>query len=291
MLVNTFCHIANLKECTEAKLWEAGILSWDDVLELDELPVSRPSLASIRLALKESQERRYDGDAAYFASRLPNRQRWRLFSEYRDQTAYLDIETEGLSKEHCGITTIAVYDGRSLKTYVRGRNLGEFMDDISQYRLLVTYNGSQFDLPMLSRSLDISFPQAHIDLRFVLRDVGITGGLKKCEQTLGIDRGRLNGLNGYAAVLLWQEYARRGHEGALETLLAYNAADVLGLEPLAVRAYNLMLGQMKFAPARLLDMPEIGSNPFQADPKSLKRLPKWLFEKQYYTSDIQHDYK
>src|SRR5947199_8147 len=80
--------------------------------------------------------------------------------------------------------------------------------------------------------------QAHIDLRYPLRSLGYTGGLKGCERQLGVARPGLEDVDGYLAVLLWDEYRRRKNERALETLLAYNAHDTVNLAALMVHAYN-----------------------------------------------------
>ena len=91
------------------------------------------------------------------------------------------------------ITTIAVYDGSSIFTYVQGQNLPEFKEDIQRYKVLVTYNGKCFDIPFLERYFGIKLNQVHIDLRYVLRSLGYAGGLKGCERKAGIDRGDLEG--------------------------------------------------------------------------------------------------
>lgn len=276
MLQHTFCHVRGIGPGLEARLWEAGLSTWSDFLSDPAPPVPRPRRPFVREALALSLERQHD--ARYFAATLPGKQHWRLLPDFSDQVAYLDIETEGLSKERCGITTIAVYDGHEVKTYVRGKNLDDFPADIKRYGLLVTYNGSQFDLPMLAATFGLNFDQAHIDLRFALKEVGVTGGLKKCEKHFCLDRGALTGLDGFAAVILWQQYIRYGSKGALQTLLAYNVADVLSLELLAVHAYNMLLSQLGHSLTSPLPMPALAANPYQADPKVLKRLPKHLFE-------------
>src|SRR4051812_44796342 len=69
---------------------------------------------------------------------------------------------------YADVTTIALYDGQSLHTYVRGQNLQDFARDIRAYRLLVTYNGKCFDVPVLRQCLGCRLDQAHIDLRHVL---------------------------------------------------------------------------------------------------------------------------
>jgi uncharacterized protein YprB with RNaseH-like and TPR domain len=77
-------------------------------------------------------------------------------------------------------TTIAVYDGTSIFTYVQGQNLDQFKEDIQKYKVLVTYNGKCFDVPFLQSSFGIKVNQVHIDLRYVLKSLGYTGGLKGC---------------------------------------------------------------------------------------------------------------
>jgi uncharacterized protein YprB with RNaseH-like and TPR domain len=71
-------------------------------------------------------------------------------------------------------------------------------------------------------TFDSSLNQVHVDLRYVLTCFGYTGGLKGCERKAGIDRGDLEGVDGYFSVLLWHEYQRNKNDKALETLLAYN---------------------------------------------------------------------
>ena len=63
----------------------------------------------------------------------------------------------------------------------------------------------------------------------MLSRLGYKGGLKGCEKQLGLDRHELDGVDGYTAVLLWQEYTRTRNTRALDTLLAYNIQDVLNL--------------------------------------------------------------
>jgi uncharacterized protein YprB with RNaseH-like and TPR domain len=56
-----------------------------------------------------------------------------------------------------------------------------------------------------------------------------------------MDRGDLNDIDGFFAVLLWDEYQRTGDQQALDTLLAYNIQDTVTLENLVVTAYNMKL--------------------------------------------------
>jgi len=45
-----------------------------------------------------------------------------LYPEFRGSVAFFDIETTGLSFATDQITTIALYDGNLIRTYVRGQN-------------------------------------------------------------------------------------------------------------------------------------------------------------------------
>ncbi|MCH7493502.1 ribonuclease H-like domain-containing protein [bacterium] len=238
MLTHTFVHVPGLGAVSERRLWERGVLTWEDALGLERLPPGVRGGAKLATWLKMSIAQHARRDAKFFCHALPTSERWRLFSEFRAETAYLDIETTGLGSPDDHITTIALWDGATLKTYVHGQNLDEFQDDIEAYRLLVTYNGASFDLPFLRRQFRIRLDGAHIDLRFVLSGMGLTGGLKRVERSLGLERGLVADLDGYDAVLLWQEWQDTKEQGALDTLLAYNCMDTVVLERLLVFAHN-----------------------------------------------------
>ena len=128
----------------------------------------------------------------------------------------------------------------------------------------MTYNGACFDLPVLRQAMGLPLKQAHIDLRFVLASLGLKGGLKSCERQLGLDRGPLADADGFTAVLLWQDYEENANERALDTLLAYNALDVVNLERLMVEAYNRKLAGTPFAEARRLAPPRAPRVPLRS---------------------------
>jgi len=207
------------------------------------------------------------GNADYFYGLLPSAEQWRLFPTFRHQVAYFDIETTGLGDPEDYITTIVLYDGQTLRSYVQGQNLDDFARDIAAYRLLVTYNGKTFDAPFVRRCLGAPLDQPHIDLRYVLGSLGYRGGLKGCERQLGIPRHGLEDVDGFFAVLLWHDY-QRGNAKALDTLLAYNALDVINLEALMVMAYNFKLAQTPLGPVS-----EMGASRSDAAPAAPHHLP------------------
>lgn len=239
MLERTFCHLKGIGAATEEKIWKSGVNNWNDAITGSSAPLSGNRLAEFEKGCDESLKKLSECDACWFAERLPSSDQWRLFSHFRDNIAYIDIETTGTDAACCDITTIALWNGREVKTYVQGRNLYDFEAEIARYPLIVSFNGKCFDVPFIEKYFGLKIKAAHIDLRFVFRALGITGGLKGIEHYFGMDRGDAEGLDGYFAVLLWNEYEMHGDERALETLLAYNVLDSVNLENLMVRGYNM----------------------------------------------------
>lgn len=271
VLNHTFLHLPGLGPSTERRLWAAGILTWDDFLNAETPPLASVKVPMWRDELCASRERLAAGDADWFAQRLPPAEAWRLFFDFRDSLACVDIETDGTPRNE--VTAVALYDGiHAARTYAHGKNLHDFVDDITASKVLVTFNGRCFDAPILTSHLGAKLPKAHIDLRNVLCGIGVKGGLKKCEERYGVDRGDLAGADGYLAVLLWREYSRHGHPAVLETLLAYNAADVLALPVLLAHAINELLGQTPFAETYALPIPAPGANPHSPDADVLRRV-------------------
>ena len=200
---------------------------------------------------------------------MTHAQCWRVFKDFRDQIAYLDIETTGLEGN---ITTIALYDGHTIRTYVKGQNLNQFEGDIQEYDIIVTYNGKCFDVPFIESDLGIKLNQVHVDLRYLLKSIGFKGGLKGCERKAGIDRNELSGLDGYHAPILWQEFKDKKNEKALETLLAYNCQDTVNMETLMVMAHNLKLKDTPFQGIHDVPLPIAPEIPFKADLTTVERV-------------------
>lgn len=273
MLQNTFLHIPGIGAKTEEQIWGAGLTSWQGVSGPDQYKIPPKRMEAIKKHTQQSMENISGNNPGYFTDLLPAREHWRLFSEFRHSTAYIDIETTGLERWENEITTIALYDGKKIFYYVQGQNLDEFMDDIKNYSLIVTYNGKTFDQPFIEDYFNTELDHAHIDLRYILKSLGYSGGLKNCEKALGIDRGDLAEVDGYFAILLWQDYLQNQNEKALETLLAYNIEDVLNLETLMIMAYNMKLKETPFHESHIpmARMPKI---PFSPDFDTIQRIKR-----------------
>lgn len=277
MLHISFLHIPSIGESTEKQIWNSGIRTVDDFLESPPEFLSLNKRRKIEDHIHLSKDKIRSKDARYFYDNLPSREHWRIFKEYKDTTAYIDIETTGLGSPEDIITTIALYDGKKINYYINGKNLTDFKKDIQKYKVIVTYNGKTFDVPFIERYFGISIPHAHLDLRYILYSLGYSGGLKSCERQLGIGRtGSLADVDGFFAVLLWNDYKKSGNKRSLETLLSYNIEDVLNLEYLMIEAYNRKLIEIPFE-LESINIAETPDNPFRIDTTTVKRL-----QNQYY---------
>ena len=190
--------------------------------------------------------------------------------EHPERVLFLDIETTGLSHFYDEITIVGwAIDGKS-GTFIKGQDPADLFQATQRAVAVVTFNGIRFDQRFLKQEFpQVSLPEAHIDLMYLCRRVGLTGGQKAIEATLGLDfRDDLEGVDGFAAVLLWHQYLR-GELGALKRLIAYNRADIAA-----------MGGLMDHALAMLGYEPDLIGQPVKfvdwSNPKDRQKLPKGL---------------
>lgn len=229
----SFIQVSGIGETREQRLWEAGVTSWRGGVEPDPLG---PKTGERLLEFVDVAEEELDaGNVGFFEESLPSQARWRLLESFRPRATALDIETTGLDHTRDVVTTVTLHDADGTRTLVRhddltGERLRRAFDELE---LLLTFNGSQFDLPFLERSFDLSIEVPHVDLRFPCRRAGLTGGLKRIEQAVGVER-TCPAVDGREAIRLWHQY-RRGEEAALDRLIEYNRADTRSLFPVADR--------------------------------------------------------
>ena len=122
MLTNTFIHIQSIGIKTEQKLWDLGIKDWNTPSDHLPIPIPAGRKYFLKKGIEKSKHNLDQYNPVYFSKRLPSNQSWRIFPEFRDSTAYLDIETTGLDHHYNSITTIALYDGQAIKTCVQSQN-------------------------------------------------------------------------------------------------------------------------------------------------------------------------
>lgn len=232
MLLSTFQHLKGIGKKTERGLWLSGALSWDDWEAKQAIQLSLFADNEFQDSLLYSSRKAFkEEDAEFFAKRLPPSEYYRIALSFPYKTIFLDIETTGLSKYYNNITLVGWSMGNKYDVYIKGGDDSCFRKTLAQAKAIVTFNGSLFDLPFLRQEFhNLQIPTAHIDLRFLAKRVGLSGGQKNIEKVLAIKRPKqLRNLEGENAPLLWHKYCR-GDSDALKLLISYNHADVEGMK-------------------------------------------------------------
>ena len=78
---------------------------------------------TILVGIDESVQRLNARDAEFFAKSLPKSEHWRVYNDFNDRIAFVDIETTGLSPHYNRLTVVGIHDGTNVKTFVRGIDL------------------------------------------------------------------------------------------------------------------------------------------------------------------------
>ncbi len=253
MLKNTFIHLPGIGEQTERRFWREGITTWSDALSCNDSSfLKRHRKEKFKREIEKSFLALEREDAAYFQQCLHGRNAWRGYPEFSHKVLFLDIETTGGGVYDTAVTMVGVYDGYDYTPFIAGKNLYDFPDALDDAKLLVTFYGSGFDLPVLKSFFPrANWSQLHVDLCFTLKQLGLHGGLKKVEHTLNLQRDPdVEGMTGYDAVKLWYAYLR-GNENALEILIKYNKEDVCNLKVLVEYGYQELKNRTLDAPAIL----------------------------------------
>ncbi len=243
MIRESFVLLPKVGCATERKLW-GSVNSWDDFLCAQKIKgLSGARKDNYDWLLRDAKQHLRANNSSYFSS-MPHQ--WRLFNEFKDEAVYLDIETNGF---YSGITVIGMSDGVDAKTFVRGFNLDRnlIMKELEKYKLIVTFNGSSFDLPVIERYFNIKPNIPHVDLRFVCQRLGIVGGLKSIEKQMKIKRRpEVEDVSGEDAVYLWEMWKSTGKREYLEKLVMYNEEDILNLRPLADKVIPALWKKTRF---------------------------------------------
>ncbi|PLW80408.1 exonuclease [Candidatus Woesearchaeota archaeon] len=231
MIKQSFIILDSVTENKERKLWQL-CKDWNQFLSSEE-ELTKDFMIH-KNQIEDAKKALYDFDQTHFTKLLPPSMHWRLYDHFKDDAVFLDIETTGFRG---GTTVVGLYDGKDTHILVRDQTLDSktLQNLIDRYKLIVTFNGASFDLPVLRNEYGIDFTKhLHMDLRGVCRKVGLTGGLKNIEKETGISRDDdVEGISGADAVVLWKKYKKTGDEQYLNLLVKYNEEDIINLKPLA----------------------------------------------------------
>ena len=242
---NTFVLLPSVGAKKEKAIWESGVRTWDDFISSERVSTMKPESKERGDALlMQACELLDDGECGALADMTPKSEHWRLFGDFKDDAKYLDIETDGLSRDAL-VTVVTVHSKKETVTLTEGIDLSPetLSDALDDAKLLVTFNGSCFDVPVLRNSFpEVDFDIPQYDLRFASRKVGYRGGLKPLEIDLGISRAdEIEGMDGADAVRLWKQWERHGDRDALDILTEYNRADTVNLEIIADTIYGRLV--------------------------------------------------
>lgn len=239
MIRNSFIHLENFGLKREKSIWAQGITSWEDFISTKNLRgISQIKKQEFDEFLRKSGDAFYSKDSYFFYQNFPRGEFWRFFEDFKNECVFLDIETN----QNCQTTVVGLFDGENSYQFIRGYNLdsNNLYEALEGFKLIVTFNGSCFDIPVLTNEFGAVVPNVpHFDLRFGLKKLGFSGGLKRIERSLDIKRNDLiKGVNGADAVFLWNTYLRTHSKEYLAKLLEYNKADIVNLLPLAEYCYK-----------------------------------------------------
>jgi len=225
-------------------------LDWDSFLNADSVKgISKPRKLYYDRKIKEARKELFSFNSTYFKNILPSTEYYRLYDFFKEETVFLDIETTGLSPEYNHITIIGLFDGIETKTMIRGINLDipALRKELEKYKLIVTFNGASFDIPFIKKQFPNLLPNIpNLDLRTTANKIGLTGGLKKIEKHLGIQRRKLvDDFSGGDALTLWKMYRATGNDFYLKLLVEYNEEDIINLKKLAEHCISKIKEQFK----------------------------------------------
>jgi uncharacterized protein YprB with RNaseH-like and TPR domain len=248
MIKRTFLILPSIGRKTEMDLWKRGMTDWDQFIDARSIPGISPARKS-RLDEHLVRARHFleRGRTDYFSKVLPTNEHWRIYGRFREDTAFLDIETDSQGP-YANVTVVGIHRNGRTRTLVRGQDLSSesIKEALDGCKLLVTFNGSSFDLPILGYHYPLSVPRVpHFDLRHGCHRIGLDGGLKRIERIMGIQREReVEFVTGEEAVYLWRAWERRRRKNALNLLLKYNEEDTKNMVPLADHVYETLSGRL-----------------------------------------------
>ena len=231
MLISTFSHIKGVGPKKEQNLWREGITTWykhpgNQKNLLSELGLPRPAIP-----LSSSIRAFQLGDMDFFARHLPSSLHYRVALSFPEETLFLDIETTGLSVYYDIITLVGWSVGNTYNVFINGQDESELRTALASAKTVVTFNGKMFDIKFIKKNWpDMVVPPIHVDLRYLSKKVGLSGGQKAIEKTIGYKRNKkVENMLGESAPILWHKY-RRGDKKALKTLINYNHEDIEGMK-------------------------------------------------------------
>lgn len=238
MIERTFIHCKGIGPTHQKKLEKVGLNNWDSVLNNSQnLPFNGKLATHFVNELTLCKQALTEKNIHLLVNKFPTKEQWRIVADFFEEASYFDIETTGFAEEVSQITLIVCYHKGKLYNFVKDENLDEFLDLLEDIELLLSFNGSSFDVPHVLNSFHIpEIPCPHIDLRWLCYHCNFRHGLKNIEMEMDIKRpDDLKGVDGLEAVYLWQHWENSRDVKSRQKLIRYCRADVLSLKLVAAR--------------------------------------------------------
>ncbi len=241
MINTSFLHFKGIGKANLKIISEFGNTTWFEVLDnIEKIPFNDKKKSELVLEIENSIQKLEQDDLEFFSTKLHPKEKWKVLEENFSRACFFDIETNGQNYGD-NITLIICYYKNRVYQFLNGDNLDSFLDFLEDVKLLVSFNGTSFDIPMIKNYFRIpKLEIAHIDLRWLSYQIGLKGGLKKIETKLGIKRSdSIDGLNGLDAIYLWIDWKNYQNRNSLEKLIEYCTQDVISLEILAKKILEI----------------------------------------------------
>ncbi len=229
MITQTFSFLPGIKR-------DIGVRDWYQFVDAKKIKSIGPKRkAYYDGQISKARKALAEGDSSFFVD-VDSREMWHVYDYFKDEAVFLDIETSGNSGRRF-VTVVGLFDGYETKTMVKDINLDPslLVRELERYKVIVTFNGSVFDVPYLEKYLTDLPKIPHFDLRHACARLGLTGGLKEVEKKLGIERQNkiIERLYGGDPLTLWRMYKGSGDKYYLNILVEYNEEDVINLKQIA----------------------------------------------------------
>src|SRR3989344_5787388 len=146
MIEKTFTFLPGIGSKKEKSIYKQGIRNWNSFLETKK---------------EKAKKELYGEKLSYFLKNLPKKENYKLYELFKDELVFLDIEVD--SKRN--IIVVGLFDGFESKFLVKNVNLYReiLKKELEKYKLVVTFNGSSFDLPLIEKQFDLPLTLLHID--------------------------------------------------------------------------------------------------------------------------------
>ena len=234
MIEKSFIFLPGIGTKKEKSINKQGIKSWNSFLKAKKVNgISDKKKDLLNKEIEQAKQKLYGDELSYFLKNLPQKENYRLYEFFKDEVVFLDIEVDS----NRNIIIIGLFDGFESKFLVKGVNLYRdiLKKELEKYRLIVTFNGSSFDLPLIEKKLNLPITLSHIDLKHLCRNVGLKGSLKEIETQLNLKRP--THLFGHP-VDAWKAAHASGDDRYIKATLNYNEEDLVNLRPILDYCYK-----------------------------------------------------